>query len=52
MDAASGLCLGCWRTLDEITRWSRCTERQRAKILSAINQRRSAAQAPSHAPKR
>jgi predicted Fe-S protein YdhL (DUF1289 family) len=22
MDAASGYCLGCWRTLDEIAHWS------------------------------
>jgi predicted Fe-S protein YdhL (DUF1289 family) len=22
MDAASGLCTGCWRTLDEIAAWS------------------------------
>lgn len=22
MDAASGFCLGCWRTLDEIAAWS------------------------------
>ena len=31
MDAASGYCLGCWRTLDEIAHWSAAnSDEQRA----------------------
>ena len=30
VDAASGLCLGCRRTLAEIAGWSRLTEAERA----------------------
>jgi len=40
MDAASGLCAGCYRTLDEITRWSRVDDAARANILAAVARRR------------
>jgi predicted Fe-S protein YdhL (DUF1289 family) len=36
MDAASGLCTGCGRTLDEIARWGTMTEAERAKILTDL----------------
>ncbi|WP_420839463.1 DUF1289 domain-containing protein [Dechloromonas hankyongensis] len=40
MDATSGLCVGCFRTLDEITAWSRCDDTARNEILAAVAQRR------------
>lgn len=46
MDAASGLCLGCFRTLDEIARWSRLDDAAREAILAAVASRRQAP--PSH----
>ena len=45
MDAASGLCVGCFRTIDEITRWSRIDDATRASILAAVARRRL-----THAP--
>lgn len=41
MDDASGLCRGCFRTLEEITVWSRSDDRARAAILAAVAQRRA-----------
>ena len=40
MDAANGLCTGCWRTLDEIATWSRLDDAVRTAILAAVQQRR------------
>ena len=40
MDAASGLCIGCYRTLDEIAAWSRLDDTARTRILAAVHQRR------------
>ena len=40
MDAASGLCIGCYRTLDEIAAWSRLDDTARTRILAAVQQRR------------
>lgn len=45
MDADNGLCIGCFRTIEEITAWSRIDDAQRAHILAAVAQRRMA-----HAP--
>jgi hypothetical protein len=36
VDAASGLCLGCRRTLAEIAGWSRLPEAERARILAEL----------------
>ncbi|WP_265945539.1 DUF1289 domain-containing protein [Dechloromonas sp. A34] len=41
MDADSGLCLGCFRTLDEITVWSRTDDVHRTRILAAVAERRA-----------
>lgn len=41
MDPASGLCLGCLRTIDEITRWSRADDHTRSDILAAIAKRQT-----------
>ena len=40
MNAANGLCTGCWRTLDEIAAWSRLADTARSAILTAVQQRR------------
>ena len=36
VDGASGLCLGCWRTLSEIGGWSGFTDVERARIMAAL----------------
>lgn len=40
MDAASGLCRGCKRTLGEIARWSSMDEAERDRVLAALPARR------------
>lgn len=40
MDPASGLCRGCFRTLDEIARWTRIDDAERATLINAAAQRR------------
>lgn len=40
MHPTVGLCQGCYRTLEEIGRWSRTEDTERAKILEAIVERR------------
>jgi len=40
MSPRLGVCTGCCRTLDEIARWSELNEVERARILSALAQRR------------
>jgi predicted Fe-S protein YdhL (DUF1289 family) len=41
VDGASGLCLGCLRTLPEIAAWGRYTDAERAEIMAALPQRRN-----------
>jgi len=36
VDGASGLCLGCWRTLAEIGGWSGFTDADRARIMAEL----------------
>jgi predicted Fe-S protein YdhL (DUF1289 family) len=38
---ARGLCVGCWRTLDEIGGWSGGTPEWRAAVMAALPGRRS-----------
>jgi predicted Fe-S protein YdhL (DUF1289 family) len=40
MDDRSGLCAGCFRTLDEISVWSRIDDAGRVSILAAVARRR------------
>jgi predicted Fe-S protein YdhL (DUF1289 family) len=44
MDATSGLCVGCLRTLNEITLWARTDDAQRADILASVAKRRQEAE--------
>ena len=46
MDGASGLCIGCYRTIEEITLWSRLDDTDRQEILRAVSERRQAAKPP------
>ena len=39
MDAGSGLCLGCFRTIDEITAWGRLGEQDKRSVWRLIAQR-------------
>jgi uncharacterized protein len=41
MDASSGLCLGCARTLDEIARWGAASLAERRGVLAALPLRRA-----------
>ena len=40
VDGASSLCLGCYRTLEEIGGWSALTDDQRAEIMAVLPARR------------
>ena len=42
MDDASGLCVGCLRTIDEIAAWSVLDDGERRAVLAAIDRRRAA----------
>jgi hypothetical protein len=41
MDAQSGLCEGCLRTIDEIAGWAAAPDEQKRLILAAVAQRRA-----------
>jgi predicted Fe-S protein YdhL (DUF1289 family) len=40
IEAESGLCEGCGRSLDEIARWSQFTAEERAAIMRDLPERR------------
>lgn len=40
VDGASGLCLGCYRTLSEIGGWSALSDDQRAAVMADLPGRR------------
>ena len=42
MDEAAGYCAGCFRTIPEITEWSRATEARKQAILDVIVERQAA----------
>ncbi|MFT3930305.1 MAG: DUF1289 domain-containing protein [Spongiibacteraceae bacterium] len=37
------LCVGCWRTLEEIAGWSKMNDQQKQSVLNSCAQRQSAA---------
>jgi predicted Fe-S protein YdhL (DUF1289 family) len=41
VDGESGLCLGCYRTLGEVARWSSLSETQRSDVMADLPGRRS-----------
>ncbi len=40
IDAENSLCIGCYRTLDEISVWSRASAPQKLQILQVLELRR------------
>lgn len=50
LDARSGVCLGCGRTVDEISRWIAMDNAERARITAELPRRIAASRAePAHA---
>ena len=45
MSASTGLCEGCYRTIDEIVQWASADDHVKQTILTCIEQRRKAGQA-------
>jgi len=43
IDRASGHCLGCWRTIEEISGWSGFDGERRRQIIAELHDRRGAA---------
>ena len=41
VDGASSLCLGCFRTLNEIGGWSGLSDDQRAAVMAELPERRA-----------
>jgi hypothetical protein len=41
VDGESGLCMGCFRSLPEVGRWSRMSEEERVRIMAGLDERRS-----------
>jgi len=42
MDARTGLCEGCWRTLDEIAGWSVMDDDEKRAVWNALAERQAA----------
>lgn len=40
IDLVSGYCIGCLRTLDEISRWHAMTNAERAALVASLDARR------------
>ncbi len=38
-DARRGLCLGCGRTIDEITRWAKMNASERTQVMGELSAR-------------
>jgi uncharacterized protein len=50
MNDSSGLCNGCWRTLDEIAWWSQLDDDDKRAVWVALRLRREQATASSTGP--
>jgi len=44
---ARNVCVGCGRTIDEITQWSRMTEEQQRQVCDSAQRRRELAAKPA-----
>jgi predicted Fe-S protein YdhL (DUF1289 family) len=42
MSEATGLCLGCYRTIDEIREWWDMSTQQRSEVMDALEERQAA----------
>ena len=47
MAPSTGLCEGCWRSMDEIMAWGRASDEERLRIWTLIEARQDAAIAGS-----
>jgi predicted Fe-S protein YdhL (DUF1289 family) len=47
IEPATGYCRGCYRTLDEISFWTRYTPAQRQRVMRVLARRRAIAN-PEH----
>ena len=47
---ADGVCVGCGRTLDEITRWSRMDDDERAAVLARVEEEKGEDMSEERAP--
>ena len=52
MDAASGLCTGCWRTIDEIAAWSKLDDDGKRQVWQLIALRQAAVPEAREVPSR
>ena len=43
IDATSGVCIGCYRTLDEIARWMQLSDAQKREVVRLLPSRRALA---------
>lgn len=43
IDARTKFCLGCFRTLKEVARWSRFSEDEKRDVVAELRERRAAA---------
>jgi len=48
LDARSGLCLGCGRTVEEIARWTAMGAAERARVMGELPQRLARQAQPSN----
>lgn len=49
LDVRAGLCLGCGRTIDEITRWTSMNTSERAQVMNELPARLAARNDPKPA---
>jgi len=42
MSEATGLCLGCYRTIDEIRAWWDMSAQQRSEVMDSLEERQAA----------
>jgi uncharacterized protein len=48
MDAPSGLCKGCWRTIDEVIAWGALNEAGKQQVWTQIEQRKASVVLSAH----
>ena len=52
IDPASGQCLGCYRTRDEVSRWRGMSEDEQRELLEALRERQEKATGQRRRPTR
>ncbi len=46
LDPTGAVCVGCWRTLDEIGRWQVMSDDERARVMRELTRRAERARQP------